>query len=314
IPVGSLGKKKVDFGGIVSPAAATARTCSTGVGRIRKAASAPRSSAARLTAWLASALWAAGTAEFAWARIAPGPRTPREVATMLATSAALPFAATWHRLRGEVRARRVPSTRERSRWAPAAVLLDRDGTLVVDVPYNGDPDVVVPAPGARAALDRLRAAGVALAVISNQSGVARGLVTTEQVEAVNARIEGLLGPLGPWLVCPHGPADGCRCRKPAPGLVLDAARRLGVAPAQCAVIGDIGADVQAAAAAGARGVLVPGPITRDEEVLAASERASDLGAAVDLLLGATPAAASPPVRATTAAVSLQTRAPAEAAA
>ncbi|HEV2819662.1 MAG TPA: HAD-IIIA family hydrolase [Solirubrobacteraceae bacterium] len=269
---------------------------------------------ARASALSASALWVAGTAELAWARIAPGPRTPREVATMLVTSAALPFAATWHRLRGEVRARRMVSPRERSRDAPAAVLLDRDGTLIVDVPYNGDPDAVVPAPGARAALDRLRAAGVALAMISNQSGIARGLVTAGQVEAVNARVEELLGPLGPWLVCPHAPADHCSCRKPAPGLVLEAARRLGVAPARCAVIGDIGADVQAAAAAGARGILVPTPITRDQEVIAASERAPDLGAAVDMLLGAAPATTSPRASPMPAAVTLAPRAPAEAAA
>ncbi len=172
---------------------------------------------------------------------------------------------------------------------PAAVLLDRDGTLVVDVPYNGDPDAVVPVPGAAAAVRRLRAAGVRLAVVSNQSGIARGLLTEEQVRAVNARVEELLGPLGPWCVCPHGPEDGCACRKPRPGLVLQAARALGVAPADCAVVGDIGADVGAAAAAGARAVLVPTPVTRAEEVDAAREAgvpvATDLRAAVALLLG-----------------------------
>ncbi|HEV2819598.1 MAG TPA: HAD-IIIA family hydrolase [Solirubrobacteraceae bacterium] len=302
-----------------------------GAGVIAAAERAP--SAARRTAFLAGALWSAGTAELAWARIAPGPHTPREVATMLVTSVALPFAATWHRLRGEVRAwcsvtaarRRLSglspsargsrhSMRASGSAAPKAVLLDRDGTLVVDVPYNGDPDAVVPMPGARAALDRLRAAGVALAVISNQSGVARGLVTAEQVQAVNARVEELLGPLGPWLVCPHGAADGCWCRKPAPGLVLDAARRLGVVPAHCAVIGDIGADMKAAAAAGARGILVPAPMTRAQEILAASERAPDLGAAVDVLLGAAPATAGPRLSATPAPVTLEPRAPAEAAA
>jgi histidinol-phosphate phosphatase family protein len=165
------------------------------------------------------------------------------------------------------------------------VLLDRDGTLVVDVPYNGDPERVRPMPGARAALDRLRAAGVRLAVVSNQSGIARGIVTEDEVAAVNRRVEELLGPLGPWLVCPHGPDDGCGCRKPAPGLVLEAADRLGVAPERCAVVGDIGADVDAARAAGARAVLVPTPRTRREEVAAAPERAEDLAGAVDLLLG-----------------------------
>lgn len=147
-----------------------------------------------------------------------------------------------------------------------AVLFDRDGTLVVDVPYNGDPDRVEPVPGARDALDALRAAGVATALVSNQSGIARGLLTPAQVDAVNARVEELLGPLGPVLYCPHGPQDGCGCRKPEPGLVTGAAAALGVDPARCVVVGDIGADVDAAVAAGARAVLVPTPVTRAEEV------------------------------------------------
>lgn len=168
---------------------------------------------------------------------------------------------------------------------PAAVLFDRDGTLVVDVPYNSDPERVEPMPGARAALDRLRDLGIPTAVVSNQSGVARGLLTREDVTAVNARVEELLGPLGPWAFCPHGPDDGCGCRKPAPGLVLEAARALAVAPERCAVIGDIGADVDAARAAGARGVLVPTPATRPEEVAEADEVAPDLAAAVERLVG-----------------------------
>lgn len=168
---------------------------------------------------------------------------------------------------------------------PRAVLLDRDGTLVVDVPYNGDPDRVVPVPGAAQALARLREAGLPTAVVSNQSGIARGLLTRAQVDAVNARVEKLLGPLGPVFVCEHGPDDGCACRKPAPGMVLAAAEALGVEPAQCALIGDIGADVGAALAAGARPVLVPTPVTRREEVDSAPEVAADLAAAVDLLLG-----------------------------
>ncbi|WP_210491862.1 HAD family hydrolase [Patulibacter sp. SYSU D01012] len=167
---------------------------------------------------------------------------------------------------------------------PDAVLFDRDATLVVDVPYNGDPDAVVPMPGAREALDRLRAAGIPVGVVSNQSGIARGLITREQVEAVNARVARLLGPLDPIVFCPHGPDDGCACRKPAPGMVLEAARRLGVDPARCAVVGDIAADVGAAAAAGARGILVPTPITLEPEVAAAPEVARDLAEAVDLLL------------------------------
>ncbi len=165
-----------------------------------------------------------------------------------------------------------------------AVLVDRDGTLVVDVPYNGDPALVEPMPGAARALERLRAAGLPVAVISNQSGIARGLLSSAEVEAVNLRVAELLGPFAGFWVCPHGPGDGCSCRKPAPGMVLAAAAALGVAPRSCAVIGDIGADVAAARSAGARGVLVPTSVTRPAEVAAAPEVAPDLMAAVELLL------------------------------
>ena len=168
---------------------------------------------------------------------------------------------------------------------PAAVLFDRDGTLVEDTPYNGDPAKVVAVPGAARAVSRLRDAGMPLAVISNQSGVGRGLLTMAQVHAVNRRVEELVGPVGPWLVCPHGPDDGCGCRKPAPGLVLAAAAALGVDPGACVVIGDIAADMGAARAAGARGILVPTPVTRPQEVADAGEVAATLDEAVDLLLG-----------------------------
>ena len=146
------------------------------------------------------------------------------------------------------------------------MLFDRDGTLVVDVPYNGDPARVELVAGAREAVARLRAAGIPVAIVSNQSGVARGLLTRADVAAVNRRIEELLGPIGPWFVCPHAPGDGCDCRKPAPGLILRAAVALGVAPQDCVVIGDTGADVDAARAAGARAVLVPNAVTRTEEI------------------------------------------------
>jgi histidinol-phosphate phosphatase family protein len=253
----------------------------------------------RGVAALAGAGWLVGTAELTWARIAPGPRTAREVATMAWTSALLPFAAAawwlwgWatlpRRLSGagpEVPTPAPEVPPPNGAQPPAAVLFDRDGTLVEDVPYNGDPARVQPMPGAPAALRRLRSAGVPTGVVSNQSGVARGMLTPEQVRAVNARVEELLGPLGPWAWCPHGPEEECDCRKPAPGLILRAAAELGVAPEHCAVIGDIGADVEAAQAAGARAVLVPTARTRAEEVAAAPEVAPDLEAAVELLLGA----------------------------
>ncbi|MGC4789954.1 HAD-IIIA family hydrolase [Micromonospora sp. DT178] len=164
------------------------------------------------------------------------------------------------------------------------MLLDRDGTLIEDVPYNGDPEKVRPVPGARAALDRLRAAGLRLAVVTNQSGLARGLFTEAQMRAVHARVERLLGPFDAWLVCPHDDGDGCGCRKPSPGLVHAAARELGTVPSRCVLVGDIGRDMVAASAAGASGILVPTPVTRPQEVAAAPQVASDLPAAVAEIL------------------------------
>jgi D-glycero-D-manno-heptose 1,7-bisphosphate phosphatase len=170
----------------------------------------------------------------------------------------------------------------------SAVLFDRDGTLVEDVPYNADPDLVAPIAGAREALDRLRTTGLAVGVVTNQSGVARGLISRAELDRVNERIEELLGPFDIWRVCLHSPADGCDCRKPRPGLVLDAAGALGVEPARCVVVGDIGADVEAARAAGARAVLVPTSVTRSDEVAAAPRTAPDLRRAVDWILGGAP--------------------------
>jgi HAD superfamily hydrolase (TIGR01662 family) len=169
---------------------------------------------------------------------------------------------------------------------PRAVLFDRDGTLVVDVPYNPDPELVRPMPGAAAVLDALRGAGIRCGVLTNQSGIARGLLDEAQVQAVNERVEQLLGPFDVWEVCPHGPGDGCACRKPAPGMVLSACRRLGLEPAQVAFIGDIGADMEAARAAGAAAVLVPTPVTRPDEIAAAPAVAADLAGAIELLWGA----------------------------
>jgi histidinol-phosphate phosphatase family protein len=233
--------------------------------------------------------WAAATAEFARRRIAPGPRTASEISRMVLTSALIPPVAVGHRVAGELRGparwRGGGPVADPAALPPLAVLVDRDDTLIEDVPYNGDPARVRPLPGVAAGLGRLRAAGCRLAVVTNQSGIGRGLLTPEHVSAVNARVEELLGPFDAWLVCPHAPEAGCACRKPQPGLVLDAARRLGVPPLRCAVIGDIGADVEAARAAGARAVLVPTSRTRRDEVAAAPERAAGFAEAVERLLG-----------------------------
>jgi histidinol-phosphate phosphatase family protein len=226
--------------------------------------------------------WLLGTGELAWARIAPGPRDVPELRRMLLTSVLIPPVASWHTVVGRLRHRRVPPWR----GLPDLVLLDRDGTLVHDVPYNGDPGLVGPVEGAAAALDALRARGVRLAVVTNQSGVGRGLLDAGDVDRVNAEVERLLGPFDGWYVCPHRAGDGCGCRKPAPGLLKRACVDAGVDPSRALLIGDIGSDVDAAAAAGISSVLVPTVATRAVEVAAAPRVATDLESAVaDILRG-----------------------------
>lgn len=154
------------------------------------------------------------------------------------------------------------------------VIFDRDGTIVVDVPYNGDPGAVQPVPGMREALEQLRTARVPIAVVSNQSGVARGMLTIDQVEAVNRRIDDLLGPFDAWLYCPHGPGEDCECRKPKPKLILDAAAVLGVDAACCVVIGDKQSDVEAARNAGAQSIFVDREHTAVDAVNAVLARLS----------------------------------------
>jgi HAD superfamily hydrolase (TIGR01662 family) len=221
----------------------------------------------------AGLVWLGLTAEFAAARILPGPRTAREISTMVATSVLIPPLAVAHRLRGELRVRLGPRSAQQARNAqqvpfgkPRAVLFDRDGTLIKDVPYLADPRRVQPMPGARRTLNQLRRRGLAVGVVSNQSGVARGLINPDELARVNARVESLLGPFDTWQVCPHAPDAGCSCRKPEPGMVTAAARELGLAPGECLLIGDIGSDVDAALAAGARAVLVPTRHTKVDEV------------------------------------------------
>ena len=136
------------------------------------------------------------------------------------------------------------------------VLFDRDGTIVVDVPYNGDPQLVQPLPRAKELLDELRAAGIKVGVLTNQSGIGRGMITAEQMRAVNARVDELLGPFDGWYICPHAPEDDCECRKPKPKLVLDAAHEWQIDPSQIVVIGDKTSDVDVALNAQAHGMLI----------------------------------------------------------
>src|SRR6185437_10956144 len=142
--------------------------------------------------------------------ILAGPRTWPEAGAMAVTSVLIPPLAVGHWLAGTWR------NRHAGPWPPppAAVLFDRDGTLIRDVPYNADPDLVEPVPGAAEAVAALRRAGIRVGVVSNQSGVGQGRITMSQLDAVNRRVSALTGPFDTWQVCTHRADDGCRCRKP----------------------------------------------------------------------------------------------------
>lgn len=241
--------------------------------------------AAALVAALALGVWAARTLRFAWKRIAPGPRTASEIATMLATSALIPFAAVGHRMRARARVgRRVRDVAHAPKPAPAAVFFDRDGTLIEDVPGNRDPARVRPLPGAREALQRLRERGTITAIVTNQPGVAEGRLTLAESDAIASRVEELLGPFDAVLACTHAANAGCACRKPEPGLIERGLALFALDARDCIVVGDIGSDMEAARRCGARGILVPNAATRPEEIAAAAASVPTLAAAVDLML------------------------------
>ncbi len=235
--------------------------------------------------------WVVGSAELALSRIRPGPLTRREIALMAATSLVIPVAASWHWLRGRRRARRLapdgpgPSPGQPVAARSAAVLFDRDGTLIVDRPCNAEPEKVELRPGAVEAVERVRQAGLPVGVVTNQSAVARGFITIADVDAVNDRIEDLLGEMDAWVLCTHEDREGCDCRKPSGGMVRQAAARLAVDPRDCVVIGDMGSDAEAAHAAGARAIMVPTSRTRPEETHLADAVAGDLIEGVELALG-----------------------------
>lgn len=148
-----------------------------------------------------------------------------------------------------------------------AIFLDKDGTLVHNVPYNVAPERIQLMPGVAEGLQRLHAAGYTLIVITNQSGVARGYFAEEALDGVEARLRDLLAeygvPLAGFYYCPHHPdgvepayATTCTCRKPAAGLLLQAAHDHDIECSQSWLIGDILNDIEAGRRAGCRTVLV----------------------------------------------------------
>lgn len=172
---------------------------------------------------------------------------------------------------------------------PSAVFLDRDGTVIVERHYLNDPAGVTLESGAVDGLLRFAAAGVPLVIVTNQAGIGRGFYTEADYAQVTRRLVELLAAEGIALAgiyhCPHAPAAGCRCRKPAPAMVERAAAELGLAPERAVVIGDKAADIGLAHAVGASAVLVTtgyGVTTRDDPTVTVDAVVPDLAAAAAL--------------------------------
>lgn len=140
------------------------------------------------------------------------------------------------------------------------VFIDRDGTLIVENHYLRDPAQVCLEKDVVPGLLMLRRLGHALIVLSNQSGIGRGMFTIADAQRVNARVEGLLRESGidilGWYLCPHAPEAMCACRKPSPGMALEASQDWNLELAGSYVIGDKRTDLELADAIGATGILV----------------------------------------------------------
>jgi D-glycero-D-manno-heptose 1,7-bisphosphate phosphatase len=153
-----------------------------------------------------------------------------------------------------------------------AVFLDRDGVLMVDTGYPSRPSEVRLLAGVGPGLRALAARGLRLVIVSNQSGIARGLLDERDLAAVHGRLLELLSLEGVELdgayYCPHGPDDGCDCRKPQPGLLRRAAAELDLDLTRSYLVGDKASDVSAGAAAGCTTIL----LTQDAHPAAAADR------------------------------------------
>lgn len=153
---------------------------------------------------------------------------------------------------------------------PPFIALDRDGTVIEEVPYLSDPARVRLLPNSAAALRVLRGAGLDIAVVTNQSGVGRGFFGLDAVSAVNERMRALLAAEGATVddvfVCPHTPEDLCACRKPGTRMLDLAARRRSRPPDGRFVVGDKAGDIEMGRRAGATSILVRTGWGRETEV------------------------------------------------
>jgi D-glycero-D-manno-heptose 1,7-bisphosphate phosphatase len=140
------------------------------------------------------------------------------------------------------------------------IILDRDGTIVIDRGYAADPDGLEFMPGSAEALRCLWEFGYRLVVITNQSGVGRGFFGIDRVEAMNARLHAMIEGIGAKLTkiyfCPHAPEVNCACRKPKLALMEQAAVELNFDPRKSVVVGDKSSDTEFALRAGARAILI----------------------------------------------------------
>jgi D-glycero-D-manno-heptose 1,7-bisphosphate phosphatase len=176
-----------------------------------------------------------------------------------------------------------------------AVFLDRDGTIIADVGYLREPDQVRLLPGAADAIQRLNDAGWLAVVVTNQSGIARGLLTQDDYRRTERRLDELLAEAGARLDghywCPHLPdvSGPCECRKPGTLLYRQAAERFDIDLSQSWWVGDRARDVLPAAAFGGHGVVLLGDLAEAELLRGPKHRvlqAPDLSTAVDLILAA----------------------------
>lgn len=187
--------------------------------------------------------------------------------------------------------------------APRRVaLLDRDGTVIEDRHYLADPGGVSLLPGAVEGLRALSRERIQLVLLTNQSGVARGMVTAAQLAAVHDRLVALLAAagitLGGIFSCPHPPDGGCACRKPADGLAREAAGRLGFRLEESVVVGDKASDLELGHRLGVPAILAgtgEGPATLQSGAVGADYWIDDLSAMPGLL--AHPAGLPVPIRA-----------------